>query len=154
MLSFNIGPNFTSHDVRHVSLVLCHSFRDSKPIRPEPIEMTNSCTSVHLRLYYLNPNVRANGQKDCNIYNFRHRRHFLITFTSREIHCIHMSDLFKLFTTYSKTSLYAQTLAWYGLLIIGHLHDGVILLLRPESFTFFLSYLNLEFPARIKWQNP
>ena len=25
---------------------------------------------------------------------------------------------------------------------IGHLHDGVILLLRPESFSFFLSYLN------------
>ena len=28
-----------------------------------------------------------------------------------------------------------------------HLHDGVILLLRPESFTFFLSYLNLVIPA-------
>ena len=29
-----------------------------------------------------------------------------------------------------------------------HLHDGVILLLRPESFTFFLSYLNLVIPVR------
>ena len=25
---------------------------------------------------------------------------------------------------------------------VGYLHDGVILLLRPESFSFFLSYLN------------
>ena len=25
---------------------------------------------------------------------------------------------------------------------VGHLHDGVILLLRPESFSFLLSYLN------------
>ena len=32
--------------------------------------------------------------------------------------------------------------------IIGHLHDGVILLLRPESFSFFFSYLNLVIPAR------
>ena len=35
-------------------------------------------------------------------------------------------------------------------LLIDHLHDGVILLIRPESFTFFLSYLNLVIPARIK----
>ena len=27
---------------------------------------------------------------------------------------------------------------------IGYLHDGVILLLRPKSFSFFLSNLNLE----------
>ena len=33
-----------------------------------------------------------------------------------------------------------------------HLHDGVILLLRPESFTFFLSYLNLVIPVRFKQQ--
>ena len=33
-----------------------------------------------------------------------------------------------------------------------HLHDGVILLLRPESFTFFLSYLNLVVPARFTKQ--
>ena len=26
--------------------------------------------------------------------------------------------------------------------LIGHLHDGVILLLRPQSFSFFLSYPN------------
>ena len=31
---------------------------------------------------------------------------------------------------------------------IGHLHDDVILLLRPESFSFFLSYFNLVIPAR------
>ena len=34
--------------------------------------------------------------------------------------------------------------------IIGHLHDGVILLLRPEFFSFFLSHLNLVIPARSK----
>ena len=34
------------------------------------------------------------------------------------------------------------------ILAIGHLHDGVILLLRPESFSFFLSYLNLVIPVR------
>ena len=33
-----------------------------------------------------------------------------------------------------------------------HLHDGDILLLRPESFTFFLSYLNLVIPARFTKQ--
>ena len=33
-----------------------------------------------------------------------------------------------------------------------HLHDGVILLLRPESFMFFLSYLNLVIPARFTKQ--
>ena len=33
---------------------------------------------------------------------------------------------------------------------IGHLHDGVILLLRPESFSFFLSYLNSVIPVRFK----
>ena len=32
----------------------------------------------------------------------------------------------------------------------GHLHDGVILLLRPESFSFFLSYLNSVIPVRFK----
>ena len=31
---------------------------------------------------------------------------------------------------------------------IGHLHDGVILLLRPESFSFFLSYFDLVIPVR------
>ena len=36
---------------------------------------------------------------------------------------------------------------------IGHLHDGVILLLRPQRFSFFLSYLNLEIPGRFRWQN-
>ena len=38
---------------------------------------------------------------------------------------------------------------------IGHLHDGVILLLRPESFSFFLSYSNLvTIPVRFQWQKP
>ena len=35
---------------------------------------------------------------------------------------------------------------------LGHLHDGVILLLRPESLSFFLLYLNLVIPARLKQQ--
>ena len=39
-----------------------------------------------------------------------------------------------------------------SILAIGHLHDGVILLLRPESFSFFLSYLNLVIPVRVKQQ--
>ena len=34
--------------------------------------------------------------------------------------------------------------------IIGHLHDGVILLLWPESFSFFLSYLNSVIPVTFK----
>ena len=33
---------------------------------------------------------------------------------------------------------------------IGHLHDGVILPLRPESFSFFLSYLNFVIPVRFE----
>ena len=33
---------------------------------------------------------------------------------------------------------------------IGHLHDGVILLLRPEFFSFFLSHLILVIPERFK----
>ena len=33
---------------------------------------------------------------------------------------------------------------------IGHLHDGVILLLLPESFLFFLSSLNFVIPVRFK----
>ena len=33
---------------------------------------------------------------------------------------------------------------------IGHLHDGVILLLRPESFSFFLSSLNFVIPVRFE----
>ena len=33
---------------------------------------------------------------------------------------------------------------------ISYLQDGVILLLRPESFSFFLSYLNLVIPARFE----
>ena len=37
---------------------------------------------------------------------------------------------------------------------MGHLHDGVILLLGPEPFSFFFSYLNLVIPARCKWQKP
>ena len=32
-------------------------------------------------------------------------------------------------------------------ILIGHLHDGVILLLRQESLSFFLSYSNLVIPA-------
>ena len=39
-----------------------------------------------------------------------------------------------------------------SILTIGHLHDGVILLLRPESFSFFLSNLNLVIPVRVKQQ--
>ena len=34
--------------------------------------------------------------------------------------------------------------------ILGHMHDDVILLLRPESFSFFLSYLNFVIPVRFK----
>ena len=37
---------------------------------------------------------------------------------------------------------------------IGQLHDDVILLPRPQSFSFFLSYLNLVTPARFKGQKP
>ena len=37
-------------------------------------------------------------------------------------------------------------------MLIGHLHDGVILLLRPEFFSFFFSYLNLVAPVRFKKQ--
>ena len=33
---------------------------------------------------------------------------------------------------------------------IGHLHDGAILLLRPQSFSFFLSHSNLVIPARFE----
>ena len=33
---------------------------------------------------------------------------------------------------------------------IGLLHDDVILLLRPESFSFFLVYFNLVIPARFR----
>ena len=33
---------------------------------------------------------------------------------------------------------------------LGHLHDGVILELRPESLTIFLSYVNLVIPTRFK----
>ena len=33
---------------------------------------------------------------------------------------------------------------------IGHLHNGVILLLRPEFFSFFLSHLNLVILTRFK----
>ena len=32
--------------------------------------------------------------------------------------------------------------------LIGHLHDGVILLPRPELFWVFFSYLNLVAPVR------
>ena len=35
---------------------------------------------------------------------------------------------------------------------IGHLHDGVILLPRLESFSFFLSYLNFVIPVWFKEQ--
>ena len=37
---------------------------------------------------------------------------------------------------------------------MGHLHDEVLLLLRPEFTSFFLSYLNLEVPVRFKYQKP
>ena len=40
-----------------------------------------------------------------------------------------------------------------GKLIKGHLHDGVILLLRPESFSLFFSYLNLVILERFKCRN-
>ena len=33
---------------------------------------------------------------------------------------------------------------------IGHLQDDIILLLLPESFSFFLSYLNFVIPVRFK----
>ena len=35
-------------------------------------------------------------------------------------------------------------------LSIGHLHDGVILLLRPESLSFSLSYSNLVIQLRFQ----
>ena len=38
--------------------------------------------------------------------------------------------------------------------IIGHLNNGVILLLQPESFSLLFSYLNLVVPVRIKEQKP
>ena len=34
---------------------------------------------------------------------------------------------------------------------IGHVHVGVVLLLRPQSFSFFLSYLNFVIPARFTY---
>ena len=37
---------------------------------------------------------------------------------------------------------------------IGHLHDGVILLLWPECFSFFLSYLNFVIPVMCTKQKP
>ena len=37
---------------------------------------------------------------------------------------------------------------------MGHLHDDVLLLLRPEFTSFSLSYLNLEVPVRFKYQKP
>ena len=37
---------------------------------------------------------------------------------------------------------------------IGHLHDNVFLLLRPEFISFFLSYLNLLILVSFKKQNP
>ena len=40
-----------------------------------------------------------------------------------------------------------ETFYWDGL-VIGHLHDGVSLLLRIEFFSFFLSHLNLVIPGR------
>ena len=40
-----------------------------------------------------------------------------------------------------------RDLVWVG---IGHLHDGIILLLRPQSFLFFHSYSNLVVPARFE----
>ena len=33
---------------------------------------------------------------------------------------------------------------------IGHLHDDVILLVRPESFSFLLSYFNFVIPVRFR----
>ena len=37
---------------------------------------------------------------------------------------------------------------------MGHLHDDVSLLLRPEFISFFLSYLNLVVPVRFKKRKP
>ena len=37
---------------------------------------------------------------------------------------------------------------------MGHLHDDVSLLLRPEFISFFLSYLNLVVLVRFKLQKP
>ena len=36
------------------------------------------------------------------------------------------------------------------LVSIGHLHDDLFLQIRPEFTSFFLSYLNLVIPARLK----
>ena len=38
--------------------------------------------------------------------------------------------------------------------IIGHLHVGVISLLRPQSFSFFLSYLNWESQRALNHKSP
>ena len=38
----------------------------------------------------------------------------------------------------------------HPVLSTGHLHDGIILLLRPESFSFFYTCLNLVIAARFK----
>ena len=40
----------------------------------------------------------------------------------------------------------SQATQIWVVLLIGHLHNDVILLLRPESFSFFLSYLHLVIP--------
>ena len=57
-----------------------------------------------------------------------------------------------LFWYTNKRNIERNTCAHCGLDFneIGHLQDGVILLLRPESFSFFFSYLNLVMPARFK----
>ena len=40
--------------------------------------------------------------------------------------------------------------AYFRNFTVGHLHNSVLLLLRPEYFLFFLSYLNLEIPVRFR----
>ena len=62
-----------------------------------------------------------------------------------ETHVLFLKILLKKLTTFIEQYV-------LRILAIGHLHDGIILLLRPESFSFFLSYLNLVIPVRVKQQ--
>ena len=53
-----------------------------------------------------------------------------------------------------QTRLMDVSEVYFCICAAGHLHDGVVLLLRPESFSFFLSYLNfvmtLKFTVKLR----
>ena len=53
--------------------------------------------------------------------------------------------------TFEMTPGFKPFTIWKKVLqIMGHLHDDVFLLLRPEFISFLLSYLNLVVPVRCK----